>query len=211
MNFKEIDMSTFPRRKHFEYFCSLPYPYVGMTCEVDVTDFVLFCKKHKYSFFLTFLHAVTQAANDVREFRQRIYNNGIIEYDSCSSSHTELLENGTYCYCRLKHDMPFDEYMEHAEKTRILAREEACLEDDESVRGMYFITSSPWLHYTAAIQPVAGGEESNPRISWGKFRKDFNGRDMMPVTVLLHHGLADGIHIAQFYERLAERMREMID
>lgn len=210
MNFKKIDMDTFPRRKHFEYFCSLQYPYVGMTNNVDVTELILFCKKQHYSFFLTFLHIVALAANDTKEFRQRIYNNGIIEYDRCSTSHVELLDNGTYCYCRLHHDMPLEEYQVYAKNGRKLARETGCVEDDESVRGMYFISSVPWIHYSALIQPVAGGEESNPRITWGKVQKDFAGRDQMPVTVLVHHGLVDGIHIAQFYENIEKRMQEII-
>ena len=66
MNYRKIDMDTFPRRKHFEYFCSLQYPYAGMTNNVDVTELIQFCKKHHYSFFLTFLWIVAQAANDTR-------------------------------------------------------------------------------------------------------------------------------------------------
>ena len=30
----------------------------------------------------------------------------------------------------------------------------------------------------------------------------------MPVTLLAHHALVDGIHIGRFYEALADRMRE---
>ena len=210
MNFHEIDIETFPRRKHFEYFCSLQYPYVGITSNLDVTQLIRFCKERRYSFFLTFLHIVALAANETREFRQRIYNNGIIEYDFCSTSHVELLDNGTYCYCRLNHDMPLEEYMAYARNGRKLAREKVCVEDDESVRGMYFISSVPWLHYSALIQPVAGGEESNPRITWGKVQKDFNGRDQMPVTVLAHHGLVDGVHIAQFYQNVEKKIQELV-
>ena len=114
------------------------------------------------------------------------------------------MDNGTYC--RLQHNLPFDEYMAYAEKVRKQSREEACLEDDESVRSSFFISAVPWLHYSALIQPVAGGEESNPRITWDKAQKDFNGRDQMPVTVLVHHGLADGIHIAQFYQNIEKRI-----
>ena len=32
-----IDMSTYTRRAHFEYFLNLGYPYVGNTVEVDAT------------------------------------------------------------------------------------------------------------------------------------------------------------------------------
>ncbi|MBQ4580828.1 MAG: hypothetical protein IJA83_09245 [Clostridia bacterium] len=65
---------------------------------------------------------------------------------------------------------------------------------------MYFISTLPWLHYTQLIQPVNCGEESNPRITWGKYQADASGRMMMPLSVLVHHALADGLHIARFYE-----------
>ena len=70
------------------------------------------------------------------------------------------------------------------------------------MEGLYFVTSLPWLHYTQLIQPTSGGDESNPRISWGRFEADGRGRLMLPVTLLAHHALADGLHVARFFQGL---------
>ena len=35
----------------------------------------------------------------------------IIEYDRCKTSHTLALEDGTYCYCTLKDELPLREYL----------------------------------------------------------------------------------------------------
>lgn len=67
---------------------------------------------------------------------------------------------------------------------------------------MYFISTLPWIRYTSLIQPVAGGDESNPRITWGKYEHTADGRLVMPVSVLAHHVLVDGAHIAAFYKNL---------
>lgn len=56
---------------------------------------------------------------------------------------------------------------------------------------------------------MAGGEKSNPRITWGKFEKDAGGREQLSVTLLVHHGLVDGIHIARFYEALEKQVEEL--
>ena len=90
MSFVEIDLENYPRRKHFEYFSSLQYPYVGVTNNVDVTELVQYCKDKKCSFYLVFMHAVALAADDIAELRQRIRNRGIIEYSECPTSHIEL-------------------------------------------------------------------------------------------------------------------------
>ena len=73
---------------------------------------------------------------------------------------------------------------------------------------MYYISTLPWLRYTSLIHPVAGKDESNPRITWGKYEKNDEGRYMMPVSVLVHHALVDGIHIAAFYDNLNRMLNE---
>jgi len=84
--------------------------------------------------------------------------------------------------------------------------EHPSIDEDEDVAGLYFVTCLPWLHYTQLIQPTAGGDESNPRISWGRYEADWRGRLMLPVTLMVHHALCDGIHIARFYEALDARL-----
>lgn len=210
MSFIKIDLENYPRRQHLEYFSALQYPYVGVTNNVDVTDLVQFCKHKKCSFYLVFMHIAALAADDVRELRQRIKNGDVIEYSECPTSHTELLNNGTYCYCTLYHHMELDEYISYAENTRKKCLLNGNIDEDSDSESMYFISSLPWIHYTSLIQPVAGGEESNPRITWGKFQKDYFGREQLPVTILAHHGLVDGIHIAKFYENLEKKLKEFV-
>ena len=133
MSFHYLDMERYERIEHFRYFLSMPYPYVGVTVDTDVTDIVSFCKARGYSFYLTFLHAAAKAADRVPELRRRIRDGVIIEYDACPTSHTELCANGTYCYCTLRHDQPFEEYIAYAETERRRRRESGSLREDADV------------------------------------------------------------------------------
>ena len=202
MNYRMIDLENDPRRAHFEYFRSLQNPMMGVTVNVDVTALREFCRARGSSFYLAFMHVAARAANAVPELRRRIHGGGIAEYDACGTSHVELLENGTYVYCTLFHDMGWDEYLACAEAARRRSREGGSIEEDADVEGLYFVTSLPWLHYVQLIQPTAGGDESNPRISWGRFEADHRGRLMMPVTLMAHHALVDGLQAARFYENI---------
>lgn len=210
MSSQLIDMDQYARRSHFDYFRSLPYPYVGVTVNVDVGALLTFCREHGFSFYLMFLHASALAADGVQELRQRIRDGGIIEYSECPTSHTELLENGTYCYCTLHHHMPLRDYLQQAEAARQACRAKGNIEEDADVESMVFISSLPWLHYSALMQPVAGGDESNPRITWGKYEEDSSGKVLLPATLLAHHALVDGIHLAQFYKNLEQTIQELI-
>jgi chloramphenicol O-acetyltransferase type A len=40
MAFTKLDMTKYPRKAQFDYFRSLAYPYLGLTVEVDITDFL---------------------------------------------------------------------------------------------------------------------------------------------------------------------------
>ena len=210
MSFIKIDLDKYDRRQHYEYFSSLQYPYVGVTNNVDVSKLVQFCKTKNYSFYLTFLHVAALAADGVKELRHRIHDGGIIEYSECPTSHIELLDNNTYCYCTLHHHMTMEEYIPYAVETRNQCRQNGSIDEDDDSDSMYFISTLPWLHYTAMIQPVAGGEESNPRITWGRFQEDYCGRQQLPVTILAHHALVDGIHIAMFYQNLEQEIKKIV-
>lgn len=201
MNYRVIEMGAYARRDHFEYFKDMAYPYVGVTVNVDITDFHRKTAEEKYPFFLSFLYLAANAANSVPELRQRIDRGGIIEYPNCPTSHTVALEDGTYCYCTLSSDMPFEDYLAHSVLAQENAKKQQCLEDGEDALSLFFISSLPWLTYEAIIQPVPSPADSNPRITWGRFHKQ-DGRLLMPVSILCHHALVDGLHLSRFYKAL---------
>lgn len=201
MDYKVLDMDKYSRRKHFDYFRSLAYPYVGMTVNVDITDFVRKTKEEGLPFFLSLCYCVAQAANGVPEFRQRIRDGSIIQYDWCQTSHTLALEDGSYCYCTLESNMSFREYLPRAVEAQKLASKERSLEDGEDGDSLLFASSIPFISYTSLIQPVPCPADSNPRISWGKYFRQ-GDRLMLPITVLCHHALVDAIHISRFYATL---------
>lgn len=209
MDYREINMNADPRKAHFDHFRHAPNPHVGVTVDVDVTELVQLCREKGWSFYLAFIRVADQAANAVPELRRRIRGDRVLEYERCGTSHIELLENGAYCYCTLRHDptQSWEDYMRYAVAQREQARAGASIEEDEDVESLLFITSLPWLHYSAFVQPTGGPEDCNPRISWGKYTPDDHGRLMMPVTILCHHSLVDGLQLAAFYRELEAQLK----
>ena len=230
INYKIININDFPRRDHLEYFMSMEQPHVNITVEVDVTDWQKFCKREGVPFFLGFVHIVAQSAESIPEFRQRIHlltdeellmpehagyrmADGkayeLREYEECPTSHTESTSDERYCYCPLRHHMPFDEYIAVARRQQAEARALGSLEEDKEIEAFFFPTCVPWLRYTDVVHPMTDRFDSNPRFSWCKYAEDFRGRLMMPLTVAAHHGLVDGIHIAKFYENVEKNMNSI--
>lgn len=205
-----IDMNTYARKAHFDYFRTLAYPYVGVTAEMDITDFRRTTKEKGCNFFHSFLWCVSQAANSIPELRQRQRGEEIVEYDFCPSSHTVARADETYVYCDLTADRPFADFLPYAEE----AQHEAQLHGDilrepGEEEPFFYISTMTWLTHTALIQPTPSPADSNPRITWGKFF-DHDGRIKMPVSLLCNHALADGRHIALFYKLVEEKMADVV-
>lgn len=205
INKRKIDMNAYARRNHFNYFRSMANPYVGMTVNVDITDFLRKIREGKQPFFLSVLYHMANAANAIPEMRQRIVDDGIVEYDRCLTSHTVSLDDGTYCYCQLDCSRPFGDFIQYAQRAQELARQESGLDDGDEPDSLFFVSTIPWVSYANIIQPTPSPADSNPRITWGKYFEQ-EGKILMPVTLLCNHALVDGRHLAQFYENLAKEL-----
>lgn len=202
MTYRWLDMEAYRRKSHFEYFNSMAYPYVGVTANVDITELLRVIQENKLPLFLTVCYCAGRAANSVPEFRQRIKEGRIIEFDQCRISHTVALEDGTYCYCVLENVSDFREYLTAGKAAQETAKRQASIEEDpEEALDKMFVSTLPWISYTSIIQPVPMPADSNPRIMWGKYSSQ-EGKVLLPVSVLCHHALVDGLHIAAFYQAL---------
>ena len=209
MQYKFIDLASYKRRAHFDYFSSLAYPYVGVTVQVDITGWLRRIKAQNLPFFLSLCYCATRAANSVPEFRQRILDGKIVEFDQCRTSYTVALEDGTFCYCVPENHEGFLEYLSGGVRAQEEAKKRRSIEEDpEEALGKFFISSLPWLSYTALVQPVPMPADSNPRITLGRYFLQ-DGRTLLPVSVLCHHALVDGAHIAAFYQALDRELAEV--
>ena len=233
IDYRIIDLDTYPRRAHLEYFMGMEHPQLNITADVDVTALKDFCGREKCSFFLSFVHIAALSADSIPQFRQRIHRLSeeelllpehsaapkdgplagieIREYSLCHTSHTESAGNGLYCYCTMRHHMPWKEYISTAAELQKKARESGTLKEDEGSEAYYFPTCLPWIHYRDVVHPMTDRYDSNPRFSWGRFEEDFRGRLMMPLTVAAHHGLVDGFHIAGFYENVNKNITALTE
>ena len=209
MGYRTIDMVEYKRKDHFAYFNSFACPYAGTTANVDISVILRKIKAERLPFFLSACYCATQAANSVPELRQRIQDNGIIEYDRCRVSHTLALEDGTYCYCVLEDEADFYTYLTLGKRAQEEAKRRASIkEDPDEVREMFFVSSMPWLSYTALVQPVPSPADSNPRITFGKYFEQ-DGKTLLPVSLLCNHALVDGVHIAAFYKAMEQEIAEV--
>ena len=104
---------------------------------------------------------------------------------------------------------PWESYLPEAEGRQRLAKERGEMESGGEDPSLLYVSSLPWLHYSALRQPTPFPPDSNPRISWGRFAPS-GGKYTLPVTLLVNHALVDGLHMGQFYEALGEEQLSFV-
>ena len=206
MNYKYLNMEEYKRKQHFEYFNSLSYPYVGLTVDVDITDFIKGVKAKRLPFFSPFA-IVCQKQQIVCPNSGREYGMiKIIEFDNCKTSHTVALEDGTYCYCTLDSRMSFSDFIPYAEREQEAARKKS----EQSVKKrMQYLIKYLFPHCPGFLTPLLFSryrflQTAIQRITWGRY-VERGHKTVMPVSALCHHGLVDGMHIAGFINRWTGR------
>ncbi len=205
MDKRIVDMTGDPRREQFAYFSAMANPYVGVTCQVDITALMERIRRDGTPFFLSLTYEVMAAANAVPELRRRIEEGRVVEYGSCRCSCTVAKPDGAYAYCTLDTALPFGEFIKTGRTALETAKHGGTMEESEDHEEFFFLSCVPWLRYTGMVQPVPSPAYSNVRLAWGKWTEE-NGRISLPVTILAHHALVDGVHLGRFYEELEHRV-----
>lgn len=208
MHYTIIDMEKDLRCGQFAYFRGMTFPFAGLTVEMDITD--MMAARGGRPFFLSMLYAVVRAANAVPQLRRRLLPDGrVAEYDWCAPSYTAMKSDGVYVYCNVEGALPYDEFVAQGQRRQREVLERGTLTEDGDVRSFFFVSSVPWVHYSQLQHPAESPDDSNPRISWGRYTER-GGRVTLPVSIFVNHALADGLHIAQFYSCLDKELRELV-
>lgn len=202
-----LDLTNDPRRAHFDYFRTMANPYLSVTAECDITALREKTRREKLPFFLSYLYCAANAANGIAELRRRIREAQAVEYARCDSSHTVALPDGSYCYCRLDCGKPFAEFLPYAQAEVARVKAAPDIDDGEDGESLFFISTLPWLRFTGLSLPTPSPADSNPRITFGKCVEQ-DGKACLPVNLTVHHALADGLHVARFFEAFEQRTRE---
>lgn len=204
MHYTIIDMEKDPRCGQFAYFRAMQYPFASVTVEVDITD--MMTARGSRPFFLSLLYAVVRAANAVPQLRRRLLPDGrVAEYDWCPPSYTAMKPDGVYVYATVEGNLAYEEFVAEGQRRQKEVLERGTLTEDGDLRSFFFVSSVPWVHYSQLQHPAESPDDSNPRISWGKY-VTVNGRTTLPVSLFVNHALADGLHISRFYQKLEEEL-----
>ncbi len=200
MSYKEINIQNWKRKDIFMLFKNYDDPYFNITFEVDVSHLYRQCRYKKISFFLASLYFSTKAANVIEGFKLRFKEEKVICYDKVDLGSTILLENQTFTFCYFDFVNDFSVFHNNGRKKIENIKSTISFEPKDDKFDIIHYSVIPWIPLTAFKHARNLNKlDAVPKIVFGKVNEAFN-KKMMPVSVELHHALADGWDAGQYYE-----------
>jgi len=197
---KTIALDTWPRADLYRFYSALDYPHFNVCADVDITHLHQQCRKTWVSRFNAVLYGASLAANNIEEFRLRIRGDRVVLHEKVHPSYTVLQDDNTFCFCETSYTEDIKMFFRRTKEAIQRVKENPNLKDEPGRDDYLFISSLPWVRFTSVSHPIhMNPVDCIPRITWGKFSED-QQRIVMPLSVQVHHGLADGFHVARFFE-----------
>jgi chloramphenicol O-acetyltransferase type A len=205
---QKVDFDTWNRTEHFHFFKQMEEPFFGVTVTIDCTKAYEKSKAENFSFFIYYLHKTLAAVNTIESFRFRISEEEIYVYDVINGSATISREDGTFGFSFMEYNEDFAVFSKIAlaEMERIQTTKGLFTRTFESDNLIHF-SAIPWVDFTALSHARSFTfADSCPKISFGKMSVSENEKRTMPMSVHVHHGLMDGLHVGQFVDYFQDLM-----
>src|SRR5882762_9087174 len=197
---EKINLETWERSAAFHLFKSFTEPYHGVCLRVDCTATFRYAKQHRLSVFLSLVHRSLVAAHQVENFRTRIVDGEPWRYEQINGGSAVGRPDGTIGFGHYRFQESIREFVTAASLEVERVRQRSDLERYPEANLIRY-SVLPWFDFTSISHARdLSHEDSAPRITFGKIT-DAEGRCTMPVSIHVHHALADGLHVAQFIEK----------
>jgi chloramphenicol O-acetyltransferase type A len=200
MSARLVDLSTWQRADQFRFFRTYQKPHYAVTSRIDVTRLLTKLKPRGISPYRACIYAIGAGIHAVPELLMRFRGDEVTLYDGVELSMTVPLANGNFNYAYVPYLPDFPAFDAQCLRLIEAAKSKIGLEANAGERDdLAYLSCMPWLDYTSINNALPGPDDCIPRVSWGKFTADGNGRHSMAMTIEAHHALVDGRQVGEYF------------
>lgn len=205
MKFNVINIDTWHRSDCFNHFYHNAKCTYSITVNIDITNLYNYMKSNNLRFYPTFTWIVSKTINNYEEFKMAFDNEGRLGfYDEIGPNYSVLndkikIMNNLYT----SYNSSFFNFYEN-----MVSDLNSYKENDNfttQFQNNFFIVSCiPWFSYSSFnVNNEGNSSFLFPMVTWGKFYKEGN-KIIMPLTIQVHHAVADGYHCSLFFSDIKE-------
>lgn len=211
--YRKIDMETWPRREHFEYYRNTLQCSYSLTARIDVTNVLRYAREKEIRIYGCLIYAAAKTVNSMDSMRMMLPLEGgagvwEVSHPSFTIFHKD---DETFSDIWTEYMPEFKDFYENYERVMeefgnyhgIKARK-------DQPANFFCVSCSPWLDYIGYSTQAVGEPALFPIILFGKYTES-EGRYHLPVTITISHAAADGYHTSMFFKKLQENLDSFDD
>jgi chloramphenicol O-acetyltransferase type A len=207
--FTELDIDTWPRRATYEFFTDYEDPFFNFSADVDVTALYDFCKNNDLSYALTALYFSQLTANEIREFRIRLLDGRLVEFQTIEATQTILNADETFSFAYFEMKPDVFEFNRSGREALEKYKRLKSFDVERDRLDLIYYSVIPWVSFTSFKHASRiDRRQTVPRIVFGKMFDDA-GRRKMPVSVEANHTIMDGLHVGKYFLVLQETINSL--
>ena len=209
---EKIDIETWDRKDHFNFFKMVPYPIYNICFDIDISRLKGYTQDKSLSFNLSMIFIVTESLNEIDNFRYRLRGNDVVLHEALTPSYTDIAE-GSELFKMVTVEMDPDlvrfvqkSKQKAAQQTKYFIPSDFMNRDD-----FVFYSIIPWISFTSIDHTVNCKQgDAIPRVTFGKYYHRGNAW-YLPFNIQVNHLFVDGIHLGQLKDKIDEKIKGLND
>ncbi|MFD2245358.1 CatA-like O-acetyltransferase [Pontibacter ruber] len=200
-----IPIEGWEREETYRFFSTFTQPFFNVHTEADITPLYRYCKRQGLPVSLGYMHATTQAARNTGNFLLRIENGQVIRYSGLDMSTTILKDDMQIAFTHFPFIEKLEDFCGNGAQVIAEVKKSRKLFNGYQGNDLLHMTSLPWFTFKGMEHASAANRQDPgvPKIGYGKI--EMRGEQVyLPISIGLHHALADGYHIHLFLQELAK-------
>lgn len=209
-NYTKVNLDEWNRGKLFKNYIDNMRIVMSLTADIDVTKLIEFTKNSGLKFYPSMIWIVSKVVNAHDEFKYSWdKERNLIKWDFISPSYTDFHkedENFTKLVTVFSDDLFefHNRFMVDKEQNKY---KRAFVENQPS--NFFDVSCLPWIKYKHFdVHVFDEGVFLAPVITWGKYEME-QGKYLMPLTMNIHHAVADGFHLSRFFIEVQELINSL--
>ncbi len=203
--FREVDINSWKRKSTYEFFRDFEDPYFNLTANLDVSHLYQFCKKNNLSIALATLYCSLVAVNQINEFKLRLINDKLVEFDKIHATQTILNDDETFSFCYFEQKSSIYDFDEAGKKSIEKYKKLKTFEVEADRLDLIYYSVIPWVSFTSFKHARRfDNSQTVPRLVFGKIF-DSDQKKQIPHSVEANHYLLDGFHVGKYFNLLQNK------
>ena len=211
MKSAQIDLDTWERGALFRFYMDHMRLVLSMTVDIDAAALIYYVHRRHLKFYPAMMWVVSKVINSHSEFKYSWDQGGnLIQWDFISPYYADFSKVDEH-FAKLVTEYSDDldtfhrRFLADSEKYRDLRAF-----DLKAIPANTFdVSCLPWVKYRSFdIHVFDSGAYLAPVVTWGKFEWE-NGRAVMPLSMNIHHAVADGFHLSRFFNEVQELINQL--